>query len=310
MNRTMPPLSERYLQAVADATAADQRSEVTAEVRSALAEAVDAQVERGSSPQEAERAAVTELGDPAVLAARYTGSPLHLIGPSHYLPYRRLLRILLVIVVPIVAIVVLLAEAMSGSGPVTVLTTAGWAGLQTGIQLAFWVTLVFAVLERTGTQTGLDAWSPEDLPDVADRRIGLADTVLEVGSAVLLIVALVMSRTHWLVTGTDGTQVPVLDPDLWTLWAPVLIVVLLASMVLTVVVYRIGRWTVPLAALSTLLNAAFAGIVLVLWTSGQLLNPAMDLSGELAALIDLVPWVVLVISIAEVVQAWRGALRR
>lgn len=309
MNMTASPLIERYLQAVSDAVGQAQRDEVTAEVRSALADAVEAHVERGESLAEAERAAVTELGDPAVLAAQYTGQPLHLIGPTHYPTYRRLLRMLVAIVVPIVGVVVLLAEALSGSGPLDVLGSALWAAFQTGLQLAFWVTVVFAVLERTGASTGLEEWTPDQLPQIADRRISLTDTVFSIAAIVLLVVALIHGRTNWLVTSTAGTQVPVIDPQVWTFWMPVLVAILLATVVFEVVKYRIGRWTVLLATVNTVLNVAFAGIVVWLWTSDQLLNPAITIPAYVATWIGLIPWVVVIVSAAEIVQGWLGVRR-
>lgn len=310
MSATTSTWTDRYLQAVSDAVGSAQRDEVVGEVRSALADSVDAHLERGESIDQAQRAAVAELGDPAILASRYTGSPLHLIGPAHFPTYRRLLRTLLLIVVPIVTVVVLLSVALAGEQPIDVIGAGLWAGFQVGIQLAFWVTVVFAVIERTGTETGLEAWTPDQLPELADRRITLGETVLSIASNVALVAALLVSRTHWLVTGADGAQVPVLDPEIWTFWMPVLLAVLLGSAVLDVVKYRIGRWTVSLAVVNTLLCVAFAGIVGWLWASEQLLNPAITLTDPVAMLVGLVPWIVAIISAAEIIQGWRGALRR
>jgi len=309
MNTTPSPLIERYVQAVSDAVGKRQRDEVSAEVRSALADAVDGRLKGGESQQAAERAAVTELGDPAVLAAKYTGQPLHLIGPAHYPTYRRLLRTLVLTVVPIVSIVVLLAEALDDASPLDVLGTAIWAAFQVGIQLAFWVTLVFAVLERTGGSSGLEEWTPDHLPAVATRRIALSDTVFSIAVLVLLMVALITSRTRWLITGVDGTEVPVINPDLWTFWLPVLIAILLATVVFEMVKYRIGYWTVALATINTILNLVFAGIVLWLWTSGEVLNPAMTLPDSSMNLVNLIPWVVVIVSAVEIIQGWLGVIR-
>ena len=88
------------------------------------------------------------LGNPTRLASEYAGQPLHLIGPELYLAWKQLLPRLPAIVVPIVLVVQIAAQLT------VVRTTSGAVieGLGTaivvGTQLAFWVTLVFAFIER------------------------------------------------------------------------------------------------------------------------------------------------------------------
>ena len=100
----------------------------------------------------AERAALSELGDPEILAARYTDRSLYLIGPGYYLDYRRLLGLLIAIVVPIVTLATVFAGLMAGTTVAAVALTGVTAGIGVGVQLAFWVTLVFALVERNGTR--------------------------------------------------------------------------------------------------------------------------------------------------------------
>ena len=62
----------------------------------------------------AERAVLTDLGDPDKLAAGYTDRPLHLIGPRYYLDWWRLLKLLLWIVLPCAAFGVALGQTLAG----------------------------------------------------------------------------------------------------------------------------------------------------------------------------------------------------
>ena len=62
----------------------------------------------------AERAALTELGDPEALAGRYVDRTVALIGPQVYPEWKRLLSIVLPIAVPIATIVVMAANAVDG----------------------------------------------------------------------------------------------------------------------------------------------------------------------------------------------------
>lgn len=99
---------------------------------------------------------LNELGDPTVIAAGYRDRPMHLIGPKFYDIYISLLKL----VMPIVAIVVFITHLIetiytnngSEADGVLILTLFGetvgviiWAAMQT----FFWITLVFAILERT-----------------------------------------------------------------------------------------------------------------------------------------------------------------
>ena len=79
MNAT---LTDRYVTATVRDLPDKQRAEVVRELRTTIADQIDARPEAGRpiSP-EAERAVLTELGDPVRLAAGYSGRPLYLIGP-------------------------------------------------------------------------------------------------------------------------------------------------------------------------------------------------------------------------------------
>src|SRR5262245_64492392 len=103
---TTTTLTDRYVDATLRRVPARQRPDIERELRASIADAVDDRLEAGGDPAEAEEAVLTDLGDPARLAAGYADRPLHLIGPAFFLDYTRLLRALLVTVVPAVAAVV------------------------------------------------------------------------------------------------------------------------------------------------------------------------------------------------------------
>jgi hypothetical protein len=112
MTTTTSNLTDRYVDATLRRLPSDKRPDIEKELRASIADAVDARVEAGTALAEAEVAVLTELGDPARLAAGYAERPLHLIGPELFLDYTRLLRTLLVTIVPIVAAVVGLVQAV------------------------------------------------------------------------------------------------------------------------------------------------------------------------------------------------------
>ncbi|MEK8106711.1 hypothetical protein NKG94_18825 [Micromonospora sp. M12] len=78
------------------------------------------------------------------------------------------------------------------------------------------------------------------------------------------------------VHATNGDNIPILDPTLWSFWLPALIVVLVASVIFDVVKFRIGRWTWALFGTRALLNLAFGVPLAWLALSDRLLNPALN----------------------------------
>src|SRR3546814_3153315 len=66
---TSPSLTDRYVAAVLRALPEDKRADIEKELRTSIADAIDARTETGEPAAEAERAVLQELGDPARLAA-------------------------------------------------------------------------------------------------------------------------------------------------------------------------------------------------------------------------------------------------
>lgn len=304
----MTTLTQRYVHAAMAGLPQAQRDDVAQELNASVADAIDDLMAGGLSREAAERQALEDLGDPAVLSERFGGRPRHLIGPAYYSQYAQLLRTLLLVVVPIVGVASLLAQALAGASPLDSLFSVVGILFQLVVQLAFWVTLVFVVLERSHTPVPSASWSPDDLPEIPERRVGLGETVSGIALLTVLMWAILWQRDHWSVT-VGGAEVPVLNADVWSPWLVVLLVVLLASIVLEIVTYRVGHWTVALAAINTVLNVAFAGIVVWLWTAQRLLTPGVT---------DLVPgglltpllWIVVGIAVFDTVEGWWQAVRR
>jgi len=273
----MTNLTERYVQAVLRAVPAAQRPELEREIRALVADAIEAKAAQTETSDAAERAALNDLGDPALLAARYTGRTAYLIGPGLYPEWRRILLVLLPIIVPIVGAVVLTANLLDGSTAGESIVAGGSAAFNVAVQTLFWFTLIFAIAERTRGDGALAArpWSPDALPALGDRgRIGIPELVAAVAANVVLLVALLWVQLRPPIV-IDGEAVPLLDPALWSFWLPWFIVVTLLEILLTVGVYIRGQWTYGYAAGNALLGAAFAIPGIYLLANGLLLNPVI-----------------------------------
>jgi hypothetical protein len=311
-------LTDRYVTAVLDGVRAEQRAQVDADLRRSIEEAVALTVDGGTAPGDAERAVLTALGDPMRVSATYSGRELHLIGPNVYPDYIRLLRLLLVIVVPIIGVVVGTASAISGADLWSVIATGFGASLSVGVQLAFWVTVVFAIIDRRGAESrsAASTWDLDDLPEAPNRRISLGGTIGSIAGFAVLAWFLLWQPGYQETFDPGGPSIPILDPTLSEFWIPFLVTVVLASIALEIAKYLKGRWTVLLAAVNTVLNAAFAIPVAWLASTDQLLNPAFLAAitvDEVADLVSGVPtmvaWVIVVVSAIDIGEGWWKALR-
>ncbi|HEY9323384.1 MAG TPA: permease prefix domain 1-containing protein [Agromyces sp.] len=268
-------LTDRYVGAAMRTVPERQRADLATELRASIDDQVEARVAAGEEAAAAERAVLTDLGDPDALAAGYTDRPLHLIGPKYYLTWWRLLKLLLWIVIPSAAFAVALGQTLAGAPFGAIVGSTIGITITAGVHLCFWVTLVFAFIEywegRTGEQTAVTEWSLDDLPEPRENSVGFTEMV--VGIAWLIIVAGFILWDHFL-GFIPGETISFLDPGLWPWWIGALFVVMAVSATFSVIVYAVGRWTYPLAATNAVLAVIVAVPALWLLSQDRLINPA------------------------------------
>jgi hypothetical protein len=269
-----PTLTDRYVDAAMRTVPEAQRADLAAELRVSIEDQVEARVESGEAPDVAERAVLTDLGDPDKLAAGYTDRPLWLVGPRYFLQWWRLLELLLWIVIPCAVFGVSLAMVLDGASFGEIMGAIWPLALTVGVHLAFWTTLVFVIVERSegrGKTLEFDQWTVDDLPEPRPRGAGLGDLV---ASLVFLVVA--AGAILWdLFVGFVPTEpgLSFLDPRLWPAWILGLFALMALEAGLAVTVYAIGRWTVWLAVVNGILNAVIAIPAIWLLMQGELINP-------------------------------------
>lgn len=309
----VPTLTDRYVQAALRRAPQDERTDLERELRASVADAVDDRIAAGEPADVAERAVLTGLGDPAVLSARYRSRPLHLIGPTFYPEWARLVRILLVSVLPVVAVVAFAISALAagsvGAGFGALFSTV----LNVAVHLVFWPTLLFFVMERTGETSWMSAWTVDRLPDPG-RGARLTEMLTSVAFALLIAGAIVWQQLVGFVR-VDGAVVPLLPESLWAFWIPLHLLGLVLSVILAVAGFRAGRVTgAILPGLLVALPLIFGpGIVLAL--QGRLVEPrffaalGLEISGPAWDTMNLITALVLALvliwSLADAVLQYR-----
>ena len=281
---TTTTLTDRYVHATTRWMPEARRDDIARELRASIDDMVTGRVEAGEPEVDAEREVLTDLGDPAALAAQYGNQPLHLIGPRCFLLWRRLTFLGLIWIPATIGVIAALAELASNDNPASVIGHGILVAIQTAVHVVFWSTLAFAILERVDVDAKLPGWSVDRLPEVPQKQqIGLAEMISGVFVTGLVIAVLVLQHFRSWVEGPGGDDVPVLDPDLWSFWLPLLIAVLVVSMAFEVVKYRIGSFTWPVVAGTAVISLGWVVPFVYLAANDMLLGR------EFVAALDITP---------------------
>lgn len=264
-------LTDRYITATVKSLPPQLQSEVRDELQASIADAIDARTEQGEALERAEREVLTDLGDPGVLAAGYADRPLHLIGPKYYLTWWRLLKLLVAIVPACAFGGVAIAQAIDGATIGGIIGEGIAVAISVIVHVAFWTTLVFFILERTGADTGAK-WSVDQLPAESHPGTGRTDLI---GSLVMLAIfaaVLLWDQFRGFVPTSDA-PLPMLNPDLWPWGIGAVLLLMAAEAALAIAVYARGHWTSALAWINTVLAVVFMSLALTALGRGELFNP-------------------------------------
>lgn len=266
-------LTDRYVAATLRSVPEAQRPDIERELRASIADAVDGRLEAGEPADVAETAVLTELGDPAVLAAGYADRPLHLIGPALFVDYVRFLRMVLTVVVPLTLVGVAVAQVFAGSTPLAVLGAAFSTAFTAAVHIGFWTTAIFAILERTKGWKPLDGWTPSQLPMITDRKAFRNELI---GGSIFTVVAaaaVIFSQELSGVVTDSGERVGPIAESLWQSGALYLVIFFaVARIALDLVGYYAG-WPRSIAVANVVLSLLFLVPTVWLATTGRLYNP-------------------------------------
>jgi hypothetical protein len=267
-------LTDRYVAAVVRGVPEKQRADLDKELRASIADAIDDRMEAGADQKTAEHDAIAELGDPIVLAAGYTERPLYLIGPALYPYWKRLVFVLELIVVPIVLVTIAIVWLFRGESVGNAIGASLWISFEVALQLMFWITVAFAIYERSASaRQPVSVWTPDLLPDTSTEptRNG---TLIGAGFASVFITIFILS---WFVSPfTDASGDPITFFDPWIVETG-LVFVLVAVPLLQIgggVLRLNGRWNLGVAIAAIAVDVIGAIAVIVLGATGHILNPA------------------------------------
>lgn len=266
------------------------REDIALELRSTIEDSLPDEPD-----EEAIQLALAKLGNPAILAREYSDQPMYLIGPRYFDTYVTLLKMIIPIAI-IVSLITMTAEYLMGyNGGQTVqdiisaiIRTGIISIIDVGIQIFFWITIIFAIIERKdkGTNalpfsTKLNKWTPNDLKAITPIHKKKAITNLEVFGSFLRIaiwVALYFNAEHLIVYFRRGEgALDFLEPvfiqsQLVHYWP---IITVLFGLEIALEIYKLikKQWTKGLAVCTTALNLLGIIVFTVILMNPNLFNP-------------------------------------
>ncbi len=237
-----------------------------------------------------------KLGNPAVLAASYRDTPNYLIGPKVYDAYIHTIKLIIpwAILFTILAHVVESIVLFNGEQSILNVIIESFANIipsviMTLIQLFFWVTMVFIVIERVGlsktdlplTKNGV-SWSPKDLKDIVmiPKKKIISKSEIIFGLIWVVIWALVYFNADRLVgiyhsINGDGLEfvMPIFNQKVLLSYWPIIVAFIVLEVALILYKLKIGKWTMSVAWINTIIHTASIIVLFVIASNPNLYNP-------------------------------------
>jgi hypothetical protein len=313
-------LVELYIQEVMRRLPEKNREDIALELTSTIEDMLP-----DDYTEEDVREVLTSLGNPAVLASNYQDRPMHLIGPRYYDLYMTLLKIILPISAAVTFIVLAVSSVLSYSGessPIEIFLSIAGNGvvevIGTAMQVFFWLTLTFAIIERTvSTDSQLPItmkgkeWTPEDLKDIPyipkEKRI----SKLEIFGG--LIWTVIWSTCYFKASSIVGlyeksdserTFTPFFDGDVLIGYWPLVVFLIGLELLLLLRKWKAGVWTRKLAIVNAVYQFIPVLAFMFVFRNVEVLNTGfIDRVQELFDASFNFQWLYLTISVGLLVTA-------
>lgn len=301
----MTTLTDRYVAEVARRLPERSRDDISREIRATLADMIESH-----EGEDAERAAIIELGDPAILARQYADQPQYLVGPEIYPAFIRLMTW----VVPLVGVISIASSSLTYATTDDSPDIGGMIGEVIGqlvVALIMTIgigTIIAALLERLlpddDRQQLLRSvpyveWSVDDLwRDPPSRRVTRGESIAALVMLVLMATLPFLPASFFYVPDVpEGAKL--LDPDLWPAWILGYFGILALTAAVEVAKFVLGTVTSALLWIGVAVDLLMGAFLTALLLTQDVLNPELPAASGL----DEVPVVAIVLVIL-----WAGIL--
>ena len=291
-----------YVQEVARRLPEKMREDISLELRSTILDMLPDDFSEHEVKQ-----ALESLGNPALLASRYRDRPMHLIGPKFYDMYVTILKMVGSIVAIVTFILFFIgksafifgSEASTLVIASTVLGEAIWMMLGVIIQVFFWVTIVFIILERTlrssddsPLSTSGKEWTPKDLDHISyislKREIKIVEVLFGLFWTVLLAILYFNASSIIGIyqQGNSGLEfiLPVFNQETLISYFAIVIALIVLELFRLAYMAMTRQWTFKLAVSNALIHLVGFVILIVIVTNPNLFHS--EFAPYMASLVD------------------------
>ncbi|MFE4706183.1 HAAS signaling domain-containing protein [Peribacillus simplex] len=282
-------LIELYIQEVTRRLPEKNREDIALELQSTIEDMLPV-----DHTEQDVKAVLLKLGDPVTLASRYRDRPMHLIGPRYFDVYICLLKMIL----PIAAVISLIG--LIGDNPfrdmgntvvdsILIIIGKGISGIiSTGIQVFFWLTISFAILERVENSKDqspltkdLKPWTPENLKDIPNISKKKAVPMIEIFASLLglsVFAALYFNAANLLgvYEKRNGSLIfvtPSFNQEVLNSYWLLVSCVVLIGVLLAIYKLFLRRWTLKLALFHAIYQLLSTLTFIIIISNPDLLNP-------------------------------------
>lgn len=236
-----------------------------------------------------------QLGNPATLASNYSDRPMHLIEPKYFDLYISFLKM----IVPIAAVIALISVAatqfLAFERGDTVLNVALdifvlsiWRIIEVFIQVFFWLTVMFAIVERVDgikdnqpRTMSLNKWTSDDLKNIVyiPKKRAISKRYIFVSLLWTAIWATFYFFASHLVGVYEKTDegltfiMPSLNQDVLNSFSSLVVIVIGAEIALALYQLFKGQWTKKVAMLNVLREVIGSIVLIIVIIHPNLFNP-------------------------------------
>ena len=241
--------------------------------------------ERGNASEETEREVLRGLGSPRILAEKQLKEPPHLIGPELYGTYMLIVKIVMTVAV----IGTLIGNTVDFIVNDVELLRYFAISFATAISAAIgafgWVTLVFAIMERTAKEKILreiqEDWSLADLPEkeVPQKPFSRIGVIIGIIFTVLFLVLVnqysQLLGFYYTLDGSIQEMIPVLNQEVFRSYLPYINAMLVLQLLFSASKLVFRKWTYPVATANLILNVLSFILLWFILQDTATLNPEL-----------------------------------
>lgn len=228
---------------------------------------------------------LAQLGDPVELAYKYRDQKPALIGPAYFDQYISTLKMVLPIVITVVLVVFFIEEFISftnESGIISFFITLFSKSISTVIsiiiQVLFWVTLVFFIIERTNVspdsirKTG-EKWKPDDLKSLTTISKQKMISKGEVFASLIwtaVWATIYFNAMHFIGVYERNEQgilkfiTPTFNQDVLMSFWPIVVIFIGIEIALAIFKWVTSQWTYKLAIVNTVYQVLYCLLFIVI----------------------------------------------